>query len=543
LSLFKGGFQTYALLPVIDGSAASVGDIAYTVDDGGFWEASPPPGGTGNGQWAWVDTLKGPPGPEGPAGVGLPGPAGQIGPPGMRGAQGPQGPPGRNLFCYLTQPFSVPDCGAAPVLAFVTDSSWMLPGLLVYIPGGGTFTCIGSPPTGGSVYLASSCDPNNAPAGTVISAGTMVSPANMRGPIGGQGPPGPTGPPGPQGAAGTSVYTTLKQDFTIPPVNNTALAFVIDAGPFGVGQIVYMPTGNYFNVTATDTTLDTLTLNNLGYPGTETSGTVVVAGTAVSGTGPRGPQGDVGPAGPIGPQGVIGQMPTGVIMAYGAPTPPGGWLLCDGRAVSRTTYSGLFSIISTNWGAGDGVTTFNLPDLRGRAPIGMGTGASGTAYALGQVGGEETHKLVLAEIAAHAHALTDPGHTHIQNAHSHPDSGHTHGVNDPKHSHPITDPKHSHTAYFYNQPNCSSGTSNWEAQGYPVTGPAMIDVYVAPAATGISIVAAATGITLAAAVTGIGAATAVNQSQRTNITAQQAGGDGFHNNMQPYLAVPWIIKT
>jgi microcystin-dependent protein len=366
----------------------------------------------------------------------------------------------------------------------------------------------------------------------------MVSPANLRGPIGGQGPPGPTGPPGPQGAAGTSVYTTLKQDFTIPPADNTALAFVIDAAPFGVGQIVYMPEGNYFNVTATDTTLDTLTLNNLGYPGTESPGTVVPVGSSVSGTGPRGPQGEIGPAGPIGPQGAIGQMPTGVIMAYGALTPPGGWLLCDGRAVSRTTYSGLFSIISTNWGPGDGVTTFNLPDLRGRVPIGMGTGASGTAYALAQVGGEEKHKLVLGEIAAHAHTLTDPGHTHLQNAHTHTlsDPSHNHTISQSGHTHGINDPKHVHMD--------KSGVASLGGGGTQAVA-ASDNVATSPAATGITIQEANANIALAGALTGVTAlaATAVNQSHTTGITVVSVGGDGFHNNMQPYLAVPWIIKT
>lgn len=503
--------------------------MAYTVDDGGFWEASPPPGGTGNGQWAWVDTLKGPPGPEGPAGVGLPGPAGQIGPPGMRGAQGPQGPPGRNLFCYLTQPFSVPDCGAPPILAFVTDSSWMQPGQLVFIPGGGTFTVIGSPPSGGSVYLASSCDPNNAAAGTVISAGTMVSPANLRGPIGGQGPPGPTGPPGPQGAAGTSVYTTLKQDFTIPPVNNTALAFVIDAAPFGVGQIVYMPEGNYFNVTATDTTLDTLTLNNLGYPGTEIAGTVIPAGTSVSGTGPRGPQGDIGPAGPIGPQGAIGQMPTGVIMAYGALTPPAGWLLCDGSLVSRATYAGLFSIISTNWNTGAGgedSSNFRLPDFRGRMPIGTGQQPGGSLFNLNNRGGEETHTLLLAELAAHTHVLTDPKHTHVQNAHNHV-------LTQTAHAHTLTDPQHTHPVSFRSdvQIGGASGALNFAGASPPSSASA-----TGPAATGITLAAAMANI-------GINAATATEQAAATGISLQNAGSNTPHNNLPPYLAVPWIIKT
>ena len=59
-------------------------------------------------------------------------------------------------------------------------------------------------------------------------------------------------------------------------------------------------------------------------------------------------------------------IPAGLVVAFAANAPPTGWLLCDGSAVSRTTYSNLFSTIGTTWGQGDGVMTFNLPDLRGR---------------------------------------------------------------------------------------------------------------------------------------------------------------------------------
>jgi microcystin-dependent protein len=65
-----------------------------------------------------------------------------------------------------------------------------------------------------------------------------------------------------------------------------------------------------------------------------------------------------------------GRMPTGAILDFAGTTPPDGWLLCYGQAVSRTTYATLFGVISTTWGTGDGVTTFNLPDCRGRVAAG-----------------------------------------------------------------------------------------------------------------------------------------------------------------------------
>ena len=93
----------------------------------------------------------------------------------------------------------------------------------------------------------------------------------------------------------------------------------------------------------------------------------------------------------------------GEIKMYGGASIPTGWLACNGATVSRTTYARLFNAISTTWGAGDGSTTFALPDLRGRAPIGSGTGSGLTARALAALGGTETHTLTIAQIPAHNH--------------------------------------------------------------------------------------------------------------------------------------------
>jgi microcystin-dependent protein len=103
----------------------------------------------------------------------------------------------------------------------------------------------------------------------------------------------------------------------------------------------------------------------------------------------------------------------GTLHAYAGPSPPSGWLVCDGAAVSRTTYSALFSAIGAYWGGGDGVNTFNLPDLRGRAPIGyVSSGGSGmTARAFAERGGEENHALLGGELPLHSHGAA-PNHTH-----------------------------------------------------------------------------------------------------------------------------------
>lgn len=92
-------------------------------------------------------------------------------------------------------------------------------------------------------------------------------------------------------------------------------------------------------------------------------------------------------------------MPAGSITAWGSATAPAGWLLCDGSAVSRSTYGALFAAIGTTYGAGDGSTTFNVPDLRGRSIVGRD--ASQTEFdTLGEAGGAKTHTLTDAEVPA-----------------------------------------------------------------------------------------------------------------------------------------------
>jgi microcystin-dependent protein len=90
---------------------------------------------------------------------------------------------------------------------------------------------------------------------------------------------------------------------------------------------------------------------------------------------------------------------------------PASWLLCNGQAVSRTTYSALFAIIGTTYGVGDGSSTFNVPDLRSRTIYGYNSGSS-NFDPLGQKGGEEAHTLTLGEMPTHSHGINDPGHAH-----------------------------------------------------------------------------------------------------------------------------------
>lgn len=98
-------------------------------------------------------------------------------------------------------------------------------------------------------------------------------------------------------------------------------------------------------------------------------------------------------------------VPTGGMMMWGTASAPSGYLLCNGSAVSRSTYATLFAVVGTTFGTGDGSTTFNLPDFRDRFPVG-----AGTTYSANSTGGSKD-----AIVVSHTHTatVTDPGHVHL----------------------------------------------------------------------------------------------------------------------------------
>jgi microcystin-dependent protein len=173
-------------------------------------------------------------------------------------------------------------------------------------------------------------------------------------------------------------------------------------------------------------------------------------------------------------------QPTGIVLMYAGATAPTGWLICDGSLVSKTVYSALYALLGSTFGT-ETTTQFYLPDMRGRSPLGVGTGSGLTARTLGGSGGAETHTLSISEMPSHNHGgLTDWCNQNWS---------------------------HSHSVNFNNSTN-SAGMAQESGAG-------IID--------------------------GSYSTNSTDTNHKHAITSE--GGGGAHNNMQPWLALNFIIKT
>ena len=129
--------------------------------------------------------------------------------------------------------------------------------------------------------------------------------------------------------------------------------------------------------------------------------------------------------------------PTGSIIIYAGTTDPVGWIICNGREVSRIDYVKLFNVISTSYGGGNGSTTFNLPDLRSK--VIRGREANLTNSINNNINGNDSVTLTINNMPSHTHGLSN--HTHTIESHSHSIADHSHSIAD--HTHTYNDAYYS----------------------------------------------------------------------------------------------------
>jgi microcystin-dependent protein len=209
-------------------------------------------------------------------------------------------------------------------------------------------------------------------------------------------------------------------------------------------------------------------------------------------------------------------MPSGSITQFAGSTAPSGWLSCDGTAVSRTTYAALFAVIGTTYGAGDGSTTFVLPNMKGRVPVGYDS-AQTEFDALGEAGGAKTHTLTAAEIPSVAAA----NHTHAAGTFAAADHGH--GAGSFNAAIGATNGNPNRIGYIAGTVT-GPGTATYSIEaGGLLTGTANFNHYTP--------IYGSSG----------GAAPAVTGTSGT--TSANTGGGGAHNNLQPYIVLNYIIKA
>ena len=254
---------------------------------------------------------------------------------------------------------------------------------------------------GNSVYVSDNIN------STIVSSGSIAT-------------PGAT-----VGTLYATMVTSANAQLSGTVSAGTVVASIVSSGSIGttgatvgtlyasnitVGNLYVSGSTVSMNITSVNMIETNTTTGNLNVTNSITTGTLNVTGASIMTGGIT--TGNINFIGSLfqnsSPYSVA--LPPGFIIQYASSSAPSGWLLCDGSAVSRTTYSALFAIISTTYGSGDGSTTFNLPDLRGRVPIGFGQGSGLTNRNMANTGGAETHTLTTSEMPSHTH--NDSGHTH-----------------------------------------------------------------------------------------------------------------------------------
>lgn len=197
-------------------------------------------------------------------------------------------------------------------------------------------------------------------------------------------------------------------------------------------------------------------------------------------------------------------VPTGGRIVWSSRTIPTGWLVCDGSAVSRSEYADLFAVIGTAYGVGNGSTTFNVPDMRGRFIVGADLSDNQAKYALRATGGAETITLDLSQIPSHDHG----GTTGNAGAHGHSLTIDSAGT-------------HSHTITLKLSMGAESGSY----------------AYTPQSGGGISQGVACSDSGSHTHTSSLGSVAAHTHTIASN------GSGAAHENLPPYVAEIWLIKT
>ena len=396
--------------------------------------------------------LQGNIGPAGPQGLkgdtGAQGPKGDQGLQGNTGATGPQGSAGlgMNIKGNVASASALPPTGNAQGDAYVANDT-------------------------GHVWVWDA----TVPPAKWVDAGLIQGPQGVAGPIGPQGPAGPAGPKGDQGVQGTQgpTGTTGPQGIQGPigPVGGVGpKGDTGDAGPQGpagpegpqgiqgpqgspdtavevLAKLVTVDgAGSQIDADALDGQDGVYYLNRANHTGTQLMATISDLAPALAAKAPLASPAFTGtPTVPTAPPGtnttqaastafvqaaLAGGVPTGAVMHFAMSAPPTGWLKANGAAVSRTAYAALFAAISTYYGAGDGSTTFNVPDLRGEFIRGWDDGRTvdnGRVFGSAQTHGIATH--------THDFSATSTGRSAV---HQHAVSGTTAAVSN-DHTHTFSD--------------------------------------------------------------------------------------------------------
>jgi len=245
-------------------------------------------------------------------------------------------------------------------------------------------------------------------------------------------------------------------------------------------------------------------------------------------------------------------IPTGSVQMFAGSTAPVNWLMCDGSAVSRTTYAALFALIGTTYGVGNGSTTFNLPDMRSRMPVGVGQGSGFTNRTLGATGGAESVTLTDAQsgLVGHTHGNTLSATTGTES------TSHTHDIS---HGHTASsalsgtlDHTHGAGTLFANGRQSASATHGHTGTTTAATaasnaGATNYSIAIGGSTGSPASLAHSHGVT----VDGFSGSSGADSSDHSHAVTISGGvssvtganASASHENMTPFLSLNFIIRT